>query len=213
MAQNVNGNTTKQKILDHAASLFADKGVTETSVRELADAVGLNPASLYYHFASKEAILDEMMRDYEACNIDVFADRNAPEILRANPTTDGIMACLQTGFPPGRESYFLKVLCVMLQEQLRNDQIRSFINDMIILRAETNIKSIIDTLIDLGVFRRDIDPDYWMKATSSLFFSFAVRRMLGIGDNQPGYSGMDMLSMLRSTFDLMFAQCSASTPA
>lgn len=44
-------------ILDAAARLFRDKGFREASMRDIAAAVGMLPGSLYYHFASKEALL------------------------------------------------------------------------------------------------------------------------------------------------------------
>ncbi|MFO1399450.1 MAG: TetR/AcrR family transcriptional regulator [Burkholderiales bacterium] len=45
------------QILDAAARFFAEKGFGYTSMRDIAGAVGMLPGSLYYHFASKEALL------------------------------------------------------------------------------------------------------------------------------------------------------------
>ncbi len=39
---------TKEKILDTATMLFADKGFDGTKVQEIADAAGVNKAMLYY---------------------------------------------------------------------------------------------------------------------------------------------------------------------
>ena len=50
--------STRQKILDCAIDLFATKGYTETTVRELAAAVGVKEASIYNHFSSKNSILE-----------------------------------------------------------------------------------------------------------------------------------------------------------
>ena len=55
---------TKQKILICAVNLFASKGCIETSVRDIATTVGIKPASIYNHFASKEDILLLMLDDY-----------------------------------------------------------------------------------------------------------------------------------------------------
>ena len=190
-------DTTKQRILACAATLFAEKGFTETTVRELAEAVGIKPPSLYNHFSSKIAILEHMLDDYRTYNTDVFKDKNISHILRENPTSDGILACLQTSFPPGRAEYFMKVLCVLLQEQLRNPIVRSYMSEQLILRSERNAMTIIDALKELGVIRKDADPDYWTKVASSLFYAFATRMMLGIGDKAPGFTGMGMAEMLK----------------
>lgn len=47
---------TRERILDAALDLFARNGFAGTSVRQLAQAVGLRESSLYNHFAGKEAI-------------------------------------------------------------------------------------------------------------------------------------------------------------
>jgi AcrR family transcriptional regulator len=48
-------------ILAEAARLFARKGVAATTVREIGDAAGILSGSLYHHFESKEAIVDEIL--------------------------------------------------------------------------------------------------------------------------------------------------------
>ena len=204
MVNEQNERTTKDKILESAADLFAEKGFTETSIRELAESIGLNSASLYHHFPTKNSILECMLEDYSAYNTDVFEERNVGQILRDNPTSDGVMACLQTEFHPDRKEYSLKVLCVLLQEQLRNPIARDFISEHIIMRAERNFSKVFNELKSLGVIKQDADPDYWMKATSGFFYVFAIRMMLGIGDNAPDFTGRGMFEMLRSTFDIMF---------
>jgi AcrR family transcriptional regulator len=57
--------TRRSEILETAATLFASSGL-RTSLREIADAAGILPGSLYHHFESKEAILVELLRWYHA---------------------------------------------------------------------------------------------------------------------------------------------------
>jgi AcrR family transcriptional regulator len=47
-----------------AARLFAHKGVAATTVREIADEAGILSGSLYHHFDSKEAMVDEILAPY-----------------------------------------------------------------------------------------------------------------------------------------------------
>src|SRR3954466_15400466 len=54
----------REHILGAAAMLFARKGVSATTVREIADGVGILSGSLYHHFESKEAIVDEVISSY-----------------------------------------------------------------------------------------------------------------------------------------------------
>lgn len=51
---------TKRKIMDDAFKLFAEKG-TEFSLNEVARGVGIQKASIYAHFASKEDLLYAMI--------------------------------------------------------------------------------------------------------------------------------------------------------
>jgi AcrR family transcriptional regulator len=54
----------RARILNSAAALFARKGVSATTVREIAEEVGILSGSLYHHFDSKEAIVDEVVSSY-----------------------------------------------------------------------------------------------------------------------------------------------------
>jgi AcrR family transcriptional regulator len=49
--------STRERILDVALDLFTEKGYDSTSLREIAERVGVTKAALYYHFASKDDIL------------------------------------------------------------------------------------------------------------------------------------------------------------
>lgn len=47
----------RQQLLEAAADLFSVKGYAGTSIRDIADVVGMLPGSMYYHFRSKEELL------------------------------------------------------------------------------------------------------------------------------------------------------------
>jgi AcrR family transcriptional regulator len=52
--------STRERILDVALQLFNEQGYDKTSLREIADRLGVTKAALYYHFESKEDILLEL---------------------------------------------------------------------------------------------------------------------------------------------------------
>ncbi|TQF27673.1 hypothetical protein UNPF46_30190 [Bradyrhizobium sp. UNPF46] len=52
---------TRRRILDAAALWLNKKGLAVTSLQDLADEVGLQTASLYYHFPSKDALIEEVL--------------------------------------------------------------------------------------------------------------------------------------------------------
>src|SRR5690606_6446151 len=53
--------TPREQVLEAAALLFTSKGFAATSTREIAEAVGIRQASLYYHFAGKDEILAALL--------------------------------------------------------------------------------------------------------------------------------------------------------
>ncbi|WP_186420368.1 TetR/AcrR family transcriptional regulator [Bosea sp. CS1GBMeth4] len=53
----------RRLILDHAARLLRSSGYHQTTLRELAEAVGIRKASLYHHFRSKEEIVEAVVND------------------------------------------------------------------------------------------------------------------------------------------------------
>ncbi len=61
---------TKERIMDEALTLFAEKGYGNVYVGQIAEAVGIKAPSLYKHYKSKQdifnAILDEMKQRYDA---------------------------------------------------------------------------------------------------------------------------------------------------
>ena len=52
--------TSKERILAEASRLFHQKGYAATSMREIAQAVGMEAASLYNHIKGKEGLLAEI---------------------------------------------------------------------------------------------------------------------------------------------------------
>ncbi len=56
-----NESKTATRILDVAERLFAERGFAAVSVREIAGHVGLNQASIYNHFSSKQALYEAVL--------------------------------------------------------------------------------------------------------------------------------------------------------
>jgi AcrR family transcriptional regulator len=54
-------STTKDRILDVACDLFSEQGYDGTSLREIAERLGITKAALYYHFTSKTEILRALL--------------------------------------------------------------------------------------------------------------------------------------------------------
>ena len=55
---------TRARIQQVALELFAEQGYERTSLREIAERLGVTKAALYYHFKSKEDIVRSFTEDY-----------------------------------------------------------------------------------------------------------------------------------------------------
>ena len=75
---------TKQEILNVSLDLFSIYGFEATSMSKIANTIGIRKASLYSHFESKQAILneiiDEILEYYDKKSIFVNTDWNTVDV-------------------------------------------------------------------------------------------------------------------------------------
>ena len=71
----------KNEILDVAAELFVLKGYDKTSTGDILEKTGIARGTLYYHFKSKEELLDALVDRIVDCNQTVIRSF----IIRHNP--------------------------------------------------------------------------------------------------------------------------------
>src|ERR1700750_2852149 len=74
MATQENSSKPREVILDVATQLFSESGYAGTTMREIANAVGVLPGSLYAHIDGKETLLFEIVES----GIDRFLAAAAP---------------------------------------------------------------------------------------------------------------------------------------
>ena len=63
-SQPISQPSRRDELLELAAAMFAERGLRATTVRDIADRAGILSGSLYHHFASKEEMVDEVLRDF-----------------------------------------------------------------------------------------------------------------------------------------------------
>src|SRR5438445_7282905 len=54
---------TRERILEVARDLIGERGYSSTSISQIAGKLGTSKAALYYHFKSKEEILDALLSE------------------------------------------------------------------------------------------------------------------------------------------------------
>ncbi|WP_025274960.1 TetR/AcrR family transcriptional regulator [Haloglycomyces albus] len=68
-----NPDSTRERIQRTAIELFSDNGYERTSLREIAEQLGLTKAALYYHFKTKEDIAASFFDSY-AADVDAICE-------------------------------------------------------------------------------------------------------------------------------------------
>jgi AcrR family transcriptional regulator len=64
---------TRTRIQDVALELFTEQGYEATSLREIAERLGVTKAALYYHFKTKEDIVTSMVESHVAAMDELIA--------------------------------------------------------------------------------------------------------------------------------------------
>ena len=83
---------TKERIMETALELFAEKGYLGTSMNDIAKQLGFTKAALYKHYTSKQEILDRIVErmnemDYERAKQFEMPEGNLAEIVAAYQKT------------------------------------------------------------------------------------------------------------------------------
>jgi AcrR family transcriptional regulator len=76
------GRVPREEILHRASLLFYERGYSATSIRDIADAVGISSSTMYHHFANKQdvlyAIVSRFMSDFVDATVPVLRDESLP---------------------------------------------------------------------------------------------------------------------------------------
>lgn len=72
------GPVLRGQILARASELFYERGYAATSIRDVAEAVGISSSTMYHHFTNKQEVLRSIvvgfMVDFNAATLPVLAD-------------------------------------------------------------------------------------------------------------------------------------------
>jgi Bacterial regulatory proteins, tetR family len=123
---------TKERIFDVAINLFAQNGFNATSMREIAEVVGIKKASMYSHFNSKDEILEKII-DYPMARIGIVGPQGVETeelIVSMGPENFMIMAIgVVTDWmkDPSMEKIW-RIICI---ELYHNEQIKRFYSQFV----------------------------------------------------------------------------------
>lgn len=165
--------TTKENILNQAIELFAQKGYTETSVKEIAGCAGIQSSSIYNHFQSKGEILDCILNEYlEYASINIY-EKNEISRRAQTENPEEIIAGMFFRFGDNKKERYAKILKIILHEQFRNKQIGDFFVSEFIRATEDRLEFLLLELIKNGKLK-DINYKYYAKLMNSVTLSMTL---------------------------------------
>ncbi len=144
----------RDELLVLAATMFAERGLRATTVRDIADSAGILSGSLYHHFKSKEQMVEEVLRDF----LDWLFERYQ-EIIATEPNPlERLKGLFMTSFEAIEDRHAQVV--IYQDEAKRLSSLPQF--DFVDERNKEQRKMWLDLLnegVKQGDFRPDIDVD------------------------------------------------------
>lgn len=166
----MNRLTTKEKILETAIDLFAERGFNDVSIREITRAVGIKESSLYNHFTSKQQILDEIFEFLS----EQFESRSIPEeeavslIQNMNPKEFMEMCMMNFKLYFGNPK-LMKIWRIISIERFRNEHANDFFIRNLVEAPLIYQSAVFEAMIKKGLIKKE-DP----KVLARAFYSFIL---------------------------------------
>jgi TetR/AcrR family transcriptional regulator, cholesterol catabolism regulator len=144
----------RDELLELAATMFAERGLRATTVRDIADSAGILSGSLYHHFSSKEEMVDELLRGF----LDWLFDRYQ-EIVATEPNPlERLKGLFMASFEAIARRHAQVVIYQDEAKRLSGQPRFSYVEE----RNKEQRKMWVDVLrqgIEEGYFRPDLDVD------------------------------------------------------
>lgn len=134
--------------------MFAERGLRATTVRDIADAAGILSGSLYHHFASKEEMVDEVLRSFLGWLFDRYQ-----QIIDTEPNPLERFKGLFMASFDAIEHHHAEVVIYQDEAKRLSGRGRFGYIDELNVRQRTMWVDVLRAGIEQGYFRPDIDTD------------------------------------------------------
>ncbi len=174
--------SNKAKILQAAIDLFSEKGYTHVTMREIAAAVQIKAASIYNHYAGKEALLDAI--------VDYFSELLHSEIyprFEISPDTDihrFIESVITANARFFTNPHFAKIGGIMLREQFTSENVRRLLLQELIRKPRETFALYFEQLMAAGKMT-PADPHFVAKEFHAFFIDSFYENSLAMDSPPP----------------------------
>ena len=199
---------TRDQILDAAEQLFAEQGFARTTIKQIGRAAGVNSALLYYYFADKEELYQEVLRRL----IGNLVERTSASLDRPGPPESRLRALVAAQAEAIASNPRFPRLLV---RELAESDAAHAVGQLHVIAA-TTFRRLCDLVREgqaAGVFRRGLDPRFAAISIVAQVAYFtiarpAIRILLNTGADGPSLE--TLRSFARHAAD--FALAALTTP-
>ncbi|MCV7298032.1 TetR family transcriptional regulator KstR2 [Mycobacterium barrassiae] len=146
--------TRRDELLELAATMFAERGLRATTVRDIADSAGILSGSLYHHFSSKEEMVDEVLRGF----LDWLFERYEQIVATEPNPMERLKGLFMASFEAIENRHAQVVIYQDEAKRLASQERFAYVEE----RNQEQRKMWLDLLnqgVEEGYFRPDIDVD------------------------------------------------------
>lgn len=189
----LNNETTKDRILNSALTLFAEKGYDGVGVDLIAEKSGLKGPSIYKHFKSKEDILMKLME-----KVDDYYEMNfgsGVHLVDIPSTVNELIdISLKRIMFTMHDETIRNTRKILMMEQFRNPYIAAIASRHSIVSIQEMYRKIFQGMIDTGLIKQ---ADSRML---SIAFTSPITLLIQMCDREPEREE-EVLKQIREFFD------------
>ena len=161
---------SRQRISEAAASLFAEQGYANTSLKDIEERAGISRGSILHHFGSKQGLLltvvERTFRDWVATTLERIDDRAGLTAIRAVHESHRLF--VNDNPDANRRFYILAGEALAGQDELAA-RYADFLDELLEIA-----RSLIRDGIKAGDIRRDIDADSLARTLCAVYLGIGL---------------------------------------
>jgi AcrR family transcriptional regulator len=181
---------TRQKLFEAAVTLIAEQGFSSTTVDEIAERAGVAKGTVYYNFASKTVLFEELLRhgvELLTASLQSAADENAG---RGGSHVDALDAMVRAGLD--FISRYPALTQLYVAELWRTN--RAWQSTLMMVRQQAI--AVIEAELRAGAAARELSDDIDIPLTASALFGMVLVAALDWQSYQPERSLDDVHAAL-----------------
>jgi AcrR family transcriptional regulator len=172
------GRSARERILDSSLHLFAEKGFTGATTKDISAKAGVNEVTLFRHFGSKRALFVSVIQERSPLveiqgKVSVDMDAPVDELLERNART--VLAILKAN---------KHLFMIILGDAWRVPKMRSAVSEFGVEKGVEFVTELMAMLIAAGKIR-EMDPHVAARSLIGMIQSYYMTRYL-LADEEPG---------------------------